>query len=275
MSKKSLVPCKSVLITFHGDTTHATQLTGYDHATRTKSAWAKRNPDDDYNAYEGARIALARLFGVDPFPEMEKPDTPEKSDDSEMGKPLKYKVGARVRVVNPCGAFGYGIGHTGTVVSIPNGAAGGAHIQFDHIKGVTRFCYRTEFELIDDTAAEKPKAAAPEKPDAPEKKPLEYKPGARVRVIRAREANKYRNGDVGTVVQIPYGPEGGAYVQFDHLRGAEAYRAGIRFCYRNEFELTGDFVEKNKKPEPAKSKPKVIKDFKVEVTVTPVYEEEP
>lgn len=69
MSKQSRIPCKSVLITFHGDTTHATLLTGYDHDTRTRSAWAKRNHDDPYDAYEGARVALARLFGKDPFPE--------------------------------------------------------------------------------------------------------------------------------------------------------------------------------------------------------------
>jgi len=73
VSKKSLVPCKSVLITFHGDTTHATQLTGYDHDTRTKSTWAKCNPSDKYDPYEGARIALARLYGRDPFPAEEKP----------------------------------------------------------------------------------------------------------------------------------------------------------------------------------------------------------
>lgn len=252
MSKKSLVPCKSVLITFHGDTTHATQLTGYDHATRTKSAWAKRNPDDDYNAYEGARIALARLFGVDPFPEMEKHDAPEKSDDSEMGKPLEYKVGARVRVVNPCGAFGYGIGHTGTVVSLPRGAGGGARIQFDHIKGDTRFCYRREFELIDDAVKEKP---------------LEFKTGARVRVIKAMSNVGYDTGHVGTVTHPGHaGYAHGAYVNFDHNRETH-------FCYRDELELIDDAVKEE--PKVAAANGKVIKDFKVEVTVTPVYEEEP
>ena len=184
MSKRSRVPCKSVLITFHGDTTHATQLTGYDHDTRTKSACAKRNPTDEYNAYEGARIALARLFGVNPFPEQEN-------------------------------------------------------------------------------------AATPEKPATPEKKPLEYKVGSRVRIVSAHNPNGYRNGDVGTVVQIPYGTDGGAHIQFDHLRDPEKYKAGIRYCYRSEFELTDETVEKNKKP-----KTKTIKDFEVKVTVTPIYEED-
>ena len=74
MSRLSRTPCKSVLITFHGDTTHATLLTGYDHDTRTRSAWAKRNDGDNYDAYEGARVALARLFGRDPFPEVPAPE---------------------------------------------------------------------------------------------------------------------------------------------------------------------------------------------------------
>ena len=65
---KSAIPCRSILITFNGDTTHATHLTGYSGDVRTKSASAKCHADDAFNAYEGARIALARLYGVDPFP---------------------------------------------------------------------------------------------------------------------------------------------------------------------------------------------------------------
>ena len=154
MSKKSLPPCKSVLITFHGDTTHATKLTGYDHDTRTKSACAKRNPADDYNAYEGARIALARLFGVNPFPEMENEEAePEK-------KPLKFKTGARVRVVKARSNVGYDTGHVGTVTHPGHaGYAYGAYVNFDHNRE-THFCYRDELELIDDAVKEEPKVAA-------------------------------------------------------------------------------------------------------------------
>ena len=65
---RSHTPCRSILITFNGDTTHATHLTGYTGDVRTRSARAKCHEDDAYNAYEGARIALARLYGVDPFP---------------------------------------------------------------------------------------------------------------------------------------------------------------------------------------------------------------
>lgn len=156
MSKRSRVPCKSVLITFHGDTTHATQLTGYDHDTRTKSAYAKRNPTDEYNAYEGARIALARLFGVDPFPELAEKEAAPEAPVPEK-KPLEYKAGARVRVVNAMSNVGYDTGHVGTVTHPGRaGYAYGAYVNFDHNRE-TRFCYRDELELIDD-ALKAPKA---------------------------------------------------------------------------------------------------------------------
>lgn len=90
---KSKTPCRSVLITFHGNTTHATKLTGYDHDTRTKSACAKCHKDDEYSAYEGARVALARLYGVDPFPAAAEP-TPKEPTPKEPTpkKPVSFRV---------------------------------------------------------------------------------------------------------------------------------------------------------------------------------------
>jgi hypothetical protein len=70
----SRTPTKSILITFEGNTTRATMLTGYTGDTRTKTAFAKCNPADEYNAFEGARIALARLFGLEPFFEEPNPE---------------------------------------------------------------------------------------------------------------------------------------------------------------------------------------------------------
>lgn len=68
MINQSQHPVKSIIITFNGNKTYATQLTAYAGEVRTKVAEAKCNPDDLFNTYEGARIALARLFGIDPFP---------------------------------------------------------------------------------------------------------------------------------------------------------------------------------------------------------------
>lgn len=90
MKQKSRTPCKSILITFHGNTTHATLLTGYDHDTRTKSAWAKCNPDDEYDAYTGAKLALDRLFGKEApgnhlRPEPKKTVAPENECPFKVG----------------------------------------------------------------------------------------------------------------------------------------------------------------------------------------------
>lgn len=86
---KSREPCKSVLITFHGDTTHATMLTGYNHDTRTKSACAKRNPADAYDAYIGAKLALDRLFGKEPAADYTKPEPKPKKEEPKC----PFKIG--------------------------------------------------------------------------------------------------------------------------------------------------------------------------------------
>ena len=59
MTKKN----KNILISFEGNVTRATLIDGDTVSTAT----AKWNPADLYSSYEGARIALARLFGVEPF----------------------------------------------------------------------------------------------------------------------------------------------------------------------------------------------------------------
>ena len=74
----STEPKKSIHISFEGNTTRATLLTDYHGDTRTKTAFAKYNPDDakagrPYSEYEGARIAICRLFGVEPFPKDPEP----------------------------------------------------------------------------------------------------------------------------------------------------------------------------------------------------------
>lgn len=78
MKQESKTPAKSILITFEGNTTRATLLTGYHGDTRTKTTFAKYNPDDakhgmPYSEFEGVRIAVARLFGLEPFPVDDEP----------------------------------------------------------------------------------------------------------------------------------------------------------------------------------------------------------
>lgn len=78
----STEPKKRIVVSFEGNTTRATLMTDYHGDTRTKTAFAKYNPDDakeglPYSEYEGARIAVCRLFGVEPFPKDPEPQFDE------------------------------------------------------------------------------------------------------------------------------------------------------------------------------------------------------
>lgn len=126
---------RSVLITFSGDVTHAVKLSNYDDGSTALGATAKRSPDDKYSEYEGARVALARLYGVDPYPK-EKADPLAKFKTDPLFKPLKagekvfwgtnnlkfrpnskgFKTGDIVRVVNPMITCNYGMGDIGVVI---------------------------------------------------------------------------------------------------------------------------------------------------------------
>lgn len=77
----------TIVIRLKGDETTATLIQDKFPGERISRARARRNPDDAYNAYEGARIALARLFEEDPFPKAAEPE-----------KPIRFKVGDQARV---------------------------------------------------------------------------------------------------------------------------------------------------------------------------------
>lgn len=77
----------TILIRLKGDETTATLIQDKFPGERISRARTKRNPSDAYNAYEGARIALARLFEEDPFPKAAEPK-----------KHIRFKVGDQARV---------------------------------------------------------------------------------------------------------------------------------------------------------------------------------
>lgn len=101
-------PVRSIIIQLKGDVTYATMLSGYDGELVARHACARRNPKDEYNRYEGARIALARVLGVDPFPEqkdghivndyMNVKGTFCKAPEKPKKDPNVFKVGDRVRI---------------------------------------------------------------------------------------------------------------------------------------------------------------------------------
>lgn len=77
----------TIVIRLKGDETTATLIQDKFPGERISRSRARRNPDDAYNAYEGARIALARLFEEDPFPKAAEPE-----------KPIRFEAGDRARV---------------------------------------------------------------------------------------------------------------------------------------------------------------------------------
>lgn len=77
----------TIVIRLKGDETTATLIQDKFPGERISRSRARRNPDDAYNAYEGARIALARLFEEDPFPKAAEPE-----------KPVRFKAGDQARV---------------------------------------------------------------------------------------------------------------------------------------------------------------------------------
>lgn len=77
----------TIVIRLKGDETTATLIQDKFPGERISRSRARRNPDDAYNAYEGARIALARLFEEDPFPKEKEPK-----------KPVRFKAGDQARV---------------------------------------------------------------------------------------------------------------------------------------------------------------------------------
>ena len=69
MSKKQIpVVTETITITRSGNTVAAMMHTQEGESGTMNVQTATCNPKDKFSLYEGARIALARLFGQDPFP---------------------------------------------------------------------------------------------------------------------------------------------------------------------------------------------------------------
>lgn len=136
----STAPKKSIHISFEGLTTRATLLTDYHGDTRTKTAFAKYNPDDakaglPYSEFEGARIAVARLFGLEPFvndpePQFNVGDLVEVTVNSPMRNLSKTSV-AKVDWKSPNKMTPYLLKILDAPISIPR--AGALPTPFDSI----------------------------------------------------------------------------------------------------------------------------------------------
>ena len=118
MSKKkptAPIPLTGVVtITTDGRTTLAMKASHRGEDIQVSTGTANCRPGDTYCEYEGARIALARLYGLDPFPKVE--DKPQEKGHWEWATKENTTVGSRVKVVEPYLADGqYRVGDQGVV----------------------------------------------------------------------------------------------------------------------------------------------------------------
>lgn len=104
----------------------------------------------------GARIALARLYGLDPFPKVE--NEPQEKGHWEKANPENCKKGSRVRVVAAEFAEdAYQNGDQGIIQDAPLSGGALRHIIFDGRKGGTSpGCFLRELEVWVPTLRRKP-----------------------------------------------------------------------------------------------------------------------
>lgn len=100
MSKKGN-PTQVITITRSGDTVFANVTDVYAREVNGMTGAARCHPNDTFDFYEGARIALARAFGKEPF------QVENKTADLETGRWVKAeirktgKVGDKVLITDP------------------------------------------------------------------------------------------------------------------------------------------------------------------------------
>lgn len=170
MSKKkptAPIPLTGVVtITTDGRTTLAMKASHRGEDIEVSTGLSHCRPGDVYSEYEGARIALARLYGLDPFPKVEN-DSGEKGH-WEKATMENAKVGSRVRVVAAARTMGaYRNGDQGILQDAPpEGAL--RHILFDGRKTPSvPGCWLRELEVWVPDAPEEAKPQEAPIPEAP------------------------------------------------------------------------------------------------------------
>lgn len=164
MSKKkptTPLPLTGVItITTDGRSTVAMKATHRGEDIEVSTGMANCRPGDVYSAYEGARIALARLYGLDPFPQEDKP---QEKGHWEPATQENCRVGSRVKVVSAeltCGM--YHNGQKGRVHSYAGGSGSAVYVVFDGNEDYTwPRCRLSELEVWVTDAPEARKPPAP------------------------------------------------------------------------------------------------------------------
>lgn len=168
MSKKKPTPplplTGVITITTDGRSTLSMKATHRGEDIEVSTGMANCRPGDVYSEYEGARIALARLYGLDPFPECVGSDaSPQEKGHWEPATRKNCSVGSRVKVVSAELTWGmYHNGQKGRVHSYTGDDGLAVHVVFDGNEDYTKpFCCLRELEVWVPDAQEAPKPPAP------------------------------------------------------------------------------------------------------------------
>ena len=204
MSKKKPIPLTGVVtITTDGRTTLAMKASHRGEDIEVSTGLSHCRPGDVYSEYEGARIALARLYGLDPFPKVEKGHW-ERATEENM------KRGSRVRVVAAMHSSGqYHNGDQGILQDAPRRGRL-HHIIFDGKKTYTiPGCWLSELEVWVPDAPEEAKPQEALIHEAPKPFTPSFQVGDIVRLSetddRFRPDCRGKVGKVRQVNDISYG----------------------------------------------------------------------
>ena len=221
MSKKkptAPIPLTGVVtITTDGRTTLAMKASHRGEDIEVSTGLSHCRPGDVYSEYEGARIALARLYGLDPFPQEQ--DKPQEKGHWEKATKENFKVGSRVRVVAPYLSGGkYREGDQGVVKREPNPGELAGGVQFNWSGKATRAaCFLRELEVWVPDAPEEAKPQEAPVPEAPKPFTPSFQVGDIVRLGEVPFAVACQ-GQVGKVrkVDLCHGT-GGAHYELEVL----------------------------------------------------------
>lgn len=246
MSKKkptAPIPLTGVVtITTDGRTTLAMKASHRGEDIEVSTGLSHCRPGDVYSEYEGARIALARLYGLDPFPQEDKPqeDKPQEEAKPQEDKPQEKgrwekatkencKDGSRVRVIHEVNSFGtYKDGDTGVVGSWYSFDM--VNVKFDGKSEVPHpACFLRELEVwVPDTQEEAKPQEAPI-PEAPKPFTPSFQVGDIVRLSETADLfHPSCRGKVGKVIQASETPfSGEMYSLAVNLKPGEV---GHQYC---------------------------------------------
>lgn len=197
----------TVTITTDGRTTLAMKASHRGEDIEVSTGLSHCRPGDAYSEYEGARIALARLYGLDPFPKVE--NEPQEKGHWEKANPENCKKGSRVRVVAAEFAEdAYQNGDQGIIQDAPLSGGALRHIIFDGRKGGTSpGCFLRELEVWVPDAPEEAKPQEAPVPEAPKPFTPSFQVGDIVRLSETADLfHPSCRGKVGKVIRASETP---------------------------------------------------------------------